>query len=416
MPIPLLGDARRTLVLAAAVALVAAGCKRPGVGQDVPLDQVLEFDIENPHDSARPAANVTVTLADLATSAGKDFSASCLTLYDGNGEVPYQLDDLDQDGSPDVLAFQVSLQPKQRKRLELFYNSGRAIAIKYPPRAHAAVHPELEGPAWESDAVAFRLLLDGRNAIGVFTKPEPVVAIDRYAKSKEGPRTVQPWGTEACPIGETLGCGGFGFLKDGAVVRPVEAPRTKDQPALRRFAQVVADGPVRAIVRVTIDGWVVDGSPRILRVTHTIWGGRRWATCDLEVGTGWRPSVAIGVAGAKDVPMVRKKEYFYTLGDQSLPMSDTRKPELLGLGILFRQEYFASFLGEVKTADAPDDAGFSRAVVLAPDNDGRVKYAYIAAWGRGKLGLRDAAEFEGLCDSALKDLGAPVLVHLKMRR
>jgi len=407
---------RRLAVAAvAAAALLPAACKRSGVGQDVPLDRVLEFELENPLEVARPAVNITVSFADLAAVA-KEFSASCLTLYDGNAEVPLQVDDLDQDGTPDVLAFQASLQPRQRKRFELFYNAGRSILIRYPPRAHALVSPELGGPAWESDAVGFRLLLDGRNAIGVFAKPEPGIALERFAKSPDGGRTIQPWGADAVPVGETLGCGGFGFLREGVVVRPREAARTKDQPALRRFAQVIADGPVRAIVRVTYDGWVVDGAPRAVRATHTVWGGRRWATCDLDVGVGWRPPVIVGLPGAKDIPLVRKKDYCYTFGSQSLPMSDTMKPDTLGLALIFRQEHFASFLDEAKAQDAAGEDGFSRAVVLTPDAEGRLKWAYVAAWGRGKLGIRDVAEFEGLCDASLKDISVPVLVHLKMMR
>jgi hypothetical protein len=398
------------------MAVIVAGCRRgPGVGQDVPLDRVVEFDVENPHDFARPATNIAVSLADLAATA-KEFSPSCLTLYDGLNEVPFQLDDIDQDGAPDVIAFQVTLEPKQRKRLELFYNAARSLLIRYPARAHAAVHPELEGPAWESDAIGFRLLLDARNAVGVFAKSEPVIAIERYAKSPDAGRTVESWGADACPIGETLGCGGFGFLKDGRVIRPRATPRKGDRPALRRFAQVIADGPVRAIVRLTYDGWVVDGEPRTVRATMTIWSGRRWATCDLEVGAGWRPPVAIGFAGSKGIPLVRKKDYCYTFGDQSIPMSDTRKRETLGMGLLFRQEHFASIVDEARAADAGNADDFSRAVILTPDAEGRVKWAYVAAWGRGKLGVRDAAEFEELCDSAYKDLSAPVLVHFRMRR
>jgi hypothetical protein len=406
---------RLILAVAAAAAILPAACRRSSVGQDVPLDRTLHIEVQNPLDLARPGVNVVVALADIASIA-KDFSASCLTLYDGSTEIPYQVDDIDQDSVPDLLVFQTGLMPKQLKRLDLYYNIGRSLLIRYPPRAHAAVSPELGGPAWESDGIAYRLLLDGRNAIGVFAKPEPGIAIERFAKSPDAGRIAQPWGADVCLLGETLGCGGFGFLKEGRVVRPREAARTKDQPALRRFAQVLADGPVRAIVRITYDGWVVDGAPRAVRATHTIWAGRRWATCDLDVGPGWRPPVTVGLAGSKEHPLVRKKDFCYTFGAQSLPMSDTAKPDTLGLALIFKQEHFASFLDEARAEDVEEgDSGFSRAVILTPDAEGRLKWAYMAAWGRGKLGIRDAAEFEGLCEASLRDLGAPIVCHIKSR-
>jgi hypothetical protein len=408
---------KAAFVLMPALLLAAPACRVSNVGQDVPLDRMVKIEIENPLDTLRPAVNIMIPLADLVAVA-KDFTSSSLALYDVDAQdalVPCQVDDLDQDGAPDVLAFQLSFQPKQRKRLDLCYNPGRSVQWRFPSRAHAAVHPELEGPAWESDAIAFRLFQDGRNAIGVFAKPEPSIAIERYAKAKEGSGGVQPWGTDVLAVAETLGCGGFGFVQNGRIVRPLETARTKEQPAVRRFAQVVADGPVRAIVRLTIDNWVVDGAPRTVKAVMTIWAGRRWATCDLDVGAGWRPPVAVGVAGAKDIPMVQKKEYFYTFGAQSLPMSDTKKAEPLGLGVLFKQEHFAAFLEEAKAADAAEDPAFSRAVVLTPDAEGRLRWAYIAAWARGKLGIRDAAEFDTLCESAIRDLATPVRVTIRSR-
>jgi hypothetical protein len=399
----LTGRSARLAALAAVAALAAPSCRRTGYGQDVALDRLLYIEVENPDDVPRAAANIAVPVSDLVRVA-RDFVPNCVTLYDGNDEVPMQADDTDLDGVADTLAFQVNVPAKGRKRLDLYYNVGRSIVTRYPPRARAGVYPELEGPGWESDAVGFRFTLDGRNAIGVLGKSEPAISLDRCAKDRGAVPQVRPWGMELLAVGETLGCGGFGFLKEGKIVRPVEAVR---------FPQIVADGPARSIVRVTLDRWKVDGAPRTVRATMTIWGGRRWAQCDLDVGPGWRPGVAVGLAASKAIPMAKKKEYFYTFGDQTAPMPDTLRPDPLGMAVFFKQDHFAAFLDEAPAADAAPDAGFSRAVILNPDASGRVKWRYLAAWGRGKLGIRDAASFEALCEAMLQDDAARLRVSYR---
>lgn len=400
------------------IGFLSAGCRPGSYGQDISLDRIVLIEVENPTEAPRPAANVALTVAELVRVA-RDFNPNCLALDDGKLDLPVQADDLDLDGVPDEVVFQVDLPPKGRKTLRLFYNPSRAAVTQYPKRARAAVFPELEGPAWESDVIAYRLCLDGRNAIDVFGKSEPSQPggdLVRYALGKDGYRDVHTWGVNVLRAGDTLGCGSFGFWLDNAVVKPVEAQRTKDLYALRRYAQVIADGPVRAILRVTYDNWVVDEVPRTVRWTHTIWAGRRWATCDLDLGPrGWRPTVAVGVAAAQDAPMVRKKEYFYTFGNQTVPMSDTKKPESLGLGVLFKQEHFAAFVDEAPTAGAIDEADRSRVVLLTPDAAGRLKWWYFAAWGRGKLGVRDAASFESLCEATLYELRTPRKLSLQAR-
>jgi hypothetical protein len=399
-----------------AVVALAAACRHPGsAGQDVPLDRVMKIVVENPSDIPRALPNFTMAVAELAAAA-RDFNPNCIVLYDGDVEVPVQADDLNLDGAPDVIAFQApSLKPKERRVLQLFYNPGRNVLMRYPKRAHAAVRPEFEGPGWESDLIGYRLYLDGRNAIDVFGKSEAGLSLDRYALDPAGYHAVQPWGVDVLHVGDTLGGGSFGFWADGAVVKPVETQRTKDLKALRRYVEVVADGPARAIVRITWDNWVVDGAPRTVRATMTIWGGRRWATCDLEVAPGWRPTVAAGVVAVAGAPMVKKSEYFYTYGDQTDPMSDTGKPEALGLAILFRKENFAAFVEEAPTAGALASEDRSRVVLLTPDAQGRLRWAYLAAWGRGALGIRDAAAFEKECEGILAEFHAPLRVGLESR-
>ncbi len=383
------------------VFLLMSACRAHG-GASRPS---ITLEVENPSDGARPAANVAVSLATLG-----EVDPLELALFDGASELPLQVDDVDTDGVPDVLAFQVNLASKEHKSLRLEHKA----PSRFPKRAHAVVHPEFEGPGWESDVIAYRMYLDGRNAIDVFGKAEPALGLDRYAHSGKSYHEIQPWGVDVLHVGDTLGCGSFGIWANDAIVKPTETLRTKPpNNSLRRFVQVVADGPVRSIVRFIYDNWTLEGAPRKVTSTMTIWAGKRWASNDLEIGSGWIPKVAVGVVSSKEAPVTRKNGFFYTFGVQSDPIGDPKKPEALGLGVVFRNEQMAGFVEEAPTAGALNADDRSRVALLTPDAKGHLSWAYLATWERGSLGIKDAAAMEAQCASTLVELTQPVSAKLK---
>jgi hypothetical protein len=215
-------------------------------------------------------------------------------------------------------------------------------------------------------------------------------------------------------VGDSLGCGSFGFWVNGAITKPTETLRTKPpNNSLRRYVQVVSDGPVRSVIRFIYDNWVLEDKPRKVMAVQTIWGGKRWAQSDLDLGPGWQPTVAVGVIALKGAPLTRKDGFFYTYGVQSDPISDTKKAESLGLGVAFRKDQLTGFVEEAPTAGAliPDDR--SRVALLKPDDKGHLAWAYLATWERGALGIKDAAGMEAQCASAETELTQPVSVKVK---
>src|SRR5262249_27915850 len=157
-------------------------------------------------------------------------------------------------------------------------------------------------------------------------------------------------------------------------------------------------------VRFIYDNWVVDGAPRTVKATMSIWAGKRWAEADVDLGTSFKPTIATGVIALKGAPLTKKDGYFYTFGVQSDPISDTKKSEALGLGVVFPKERSVGFVEEASTAGAivPDD--HTRVVLLSPDEKGHVTWGYMATWERGSLGIRDAHAMESECQGALTEL------------
>src|SRR5260370_15316902 len=80
-------------------------------------------------------------------------------------ELLSQADDLDGDGKPDELAFQIDLQPRQTRVVTISYDNPEMIAhmkSDYRKRTHAKFTRHYDGMGWESEVTAWRLYFDKR--------------------------------------------------------------------------------------------------------------------------------------------------------------------------------------------------------------------------------------------------------------
>jgi hypothetical protein len=133
-----------------------------------------------------------------------------------------------------------------------------------PPPDHF-IHDGLiafEGIGWESDRAGYRLYLDKRNVTDLFGKfgPDPVFPyIGRGFDDYQYPRG---WGGDIYKVGDALGVGGLGFLRNGKA--------TQTGPNVIT-GKVLATGPVTA--RVEVDADKIDGGAGYLHATYAITAG-----------------------------------------------------------------------------------------------------------------------------------------------
>jgi len=182
--------------------------------------------------------------------------------------VPAQADDLDADGKVDEIAFVMNFVSRERRVVTIAYGSESVIAplrVSFPKRAHAAFSQKYEGMGWESDRVAWRLYFDGRNAIDLFGKRQPALALDYFAQPGVDYHQESPFGRDIYKNGDALGIGSIGAWVDGRAVKVADV-------AGRKW-KVVADGAVRAIVDLDYKGWKVGGKTVDLTSRLTIWAG-----------------------------------------------------------------------------------------------------------------------------------------------
>ena len=73
-----------------------------------------------------------------------------------------------------------------------------------------------EGPGWESDKVAYRIYLDGRNALDIFGKKTSDLVLSKVGRGDDY-HAMADWGMDILKVGNSLGAGGFGVFENGQV-------------------------------------------------------------------------------------------------------------------------------------------------------------------------------------------------------
>jgi unsaturated rhamnogalacturonyl hydrolase len=217
-------------------------------------------------------------------------------------QLPSQADDLDGDGRPDELAFQIELQPRQTRTVAITYGGPAGLATPradYPKRTDARFAKHYDGMGWESETTAWRLYFDKRNAIDLWGKRKPGLYLETFAAADYKYQEESPLGRDIYNVGKSLGAGGVGAWIDGHAIPVTEVAN--------RTWRIISTGPVRSIVEFTYEGWKVGDRVVTLRSRITQWAGERgyehWVTLN---GTVDHPEDFPLVAGISRKPGLKE--------------------------------------------------------------------------------------------------------------
>ena len=255
--------------------------------------------------------------------------------------VSAQADDLNGDGKADEIALTMNLASREKCVITIAYGAENVIAplrIKFPARTHAAFNKKYEGMGWESDRVAWRLYFDPRNAIDLYGKRQPALALDYFAQPSVDHHQESPFGRDIYINGNALGIGSIGALVDGKPVKVAEVDE--------RTWKIVADGAVRSIVDLNYKNWKVGDKTIDLTSRITVWAGQHYFEHSVTLRNGDGVQLITGLPAKANVEVVRlssppngrPRYYVATWGKQVVQTGATATESLpdqnLGLGIM----------------------------------------------------------------------------------
>jgi hypothetical protein len=262
------------------------------------------------------------------------------------------------------------------------------------PKTHVIHDPifPIEGAGWESGRAAYRVYLDGRNAVDAYGKKLPGAVLHLIGQGKDPYKgsyhDESDWGMDIWHVGDSLGAGSLGVLRNGMA--------TQIGNQRRIVAAVEASGPVLATIQVEDDHWSVGHRKANLVAHYSIVSGSRLTMVNASATQGV-PLVA-GFGKYPNTVFIRSNTasgwgYMATWGRQSENGKDD-----VGMAL---------FYPVAEIAVATDDG---RSYYVRFKNPAKARYAMAAAWAHEGGGLPDEASFRAYVDQTAAELSHPAAV------
>ncbi|MFC4700639.1 DUF4861 family protein [Glaciecola siphonariae] len=337
---------------------------------------------------------------------------------DGGNSFAGQLDDIDQDGQWDELAFVLDTPANSEQSLTIalgmvalddtekgeqpmrtnirfgkYISSQRSDATEVRALsrmsdglpADYANQFQMEGPAWENDNIGFRLYFDERNGFDIFGKTGANIVLDSVGIN-ENYHELQDWGMDILKVGRSLGSGALAFVDSADSASPV---LTRVSNARKTSAEVVLEGPVRSILDLRYEGLSnAQGQSLNLNQRISIWAGQHFYSGELtlhnasaeqgavaSVSEGSSQSIAVGIVNLHDASanqsVINKHAVLASYKEQA------EENTKLGMAVVTPVSSHLSF-GAVGAADTGVEHSFFNVLSLTPSTS--TGYDFYAVW------------------------------------
>lgn len=347
-------------------------------------------------------------------------------LAERNGRsVDYQLDDLDGDGLWDEMFFVSDFRPGEVRTMYVYL--GMQQRGWNPHRTHATIGSYMRHtvPFWESERFGWKLWYP--TDIDVYAKRRPQLMsyrlysenLDGYAVSLIDPGL----GSDIMEVADSMGGGGIGLFDDPANPDRLSRPRfTPASPAgnfnggpesdTRYSFSVVANGPLRSIVRVRTMNWNTGRGRYALEQTYTAYAGQDYTVGRVRY-TQFEPNapgamLAVGVRRRPgETTFFRDRGVVVTAAPEIIRNPDDREAvqpnfrvDYAGTGLVVRDVYAPEYVFS-------EERGGNHVMRVRPPADRSFDYLLAAGWSEGE-GPRTAEAFRDDVRRMAREFEAPI--------
>ena len=376
--------------------------------------QTITVCVSNPSTAARTDEPVIISLA--------PYGDICSALITADGkEIPYQLDDLDQNDTYDELCFLADLKGNETKKYEVkLFNDGEPRP--YPARVFAEMlirndkvkeknkHDNFiesitargdcansyniqhhHGVDFESELNGIRIYFDKRQTLDLYGKFQKRLELEATQFYTQPDQKAEGYGDDVLWVGNTFGLGAFRGW-DGKEPTMIDPVRSRTQ-------RIISYGPLRTIVELFDRGW--QGVNMTIRYTQ--YGGHR----DTDIDVFFNKDVSnrlfsTGIINVKGSEEFSDKQGLRACWGTDWPSGDTInwKRETVGLGICIPMKYVRS--EEVANKD-------NYAFVVGTSNN-HLSYKVIYCSDNETFGYHSAKEWFDWLKVWRKEVDAPVIL------
>lgn len=257
-----------------------------------------------------------------------------------------------------------------------------------------AYYIKYEGPGWESDKVGYRFYLDGRNAIDVFGKKAPAMALNEVGQDGyDSYHEPAEWGMDILKVGKALGVGTIAYWT-GEQARRVDSTDSV-------VCRVIQDGTLRSAVLTNYYGWSTGTGKFNMDSYISIDAGSRMSKMTLRFNGKEPDNICTGINKDKNAELVDVSAEgdwacLASWGKQSLAN------DYAGIAIFYKKGDLIQL-----TEDQ-----LNHVVVLRPRNK-KIEYFFAAAWEQEPEGVKSIEEFKNYLDWQLTRLNKPVNISIR---
>ena len=386
--------------------------------------QTVSVTVINPTKTDRSDEPVVVSLAEYGDIRSAE------VICDGK-EIPYQLDDLNQDETFDELCFLADLKGREKKNytVKLFKegdprkftarvfaemlvrndkvkekNKHNNFIESITARGDCAYSYNIQhhhGVDFESELNGIRIYFDKRQTLDLYGKFKKGLELEATQFYTTKDQKAQGYGDDVLWVGNTFGLGAFrGWNgKEPTMIDPVRS----------RTQRIISYGPLRTIVEVFDRGWkAAEDKPAVnMTIRYTQYAGHR----DTDVDVFFNKPVndylfSTGFINVKGSEEFSDKKGLRACWGTDWPSGDTInfKRETVGLGICIPMKY-------IKSEEPANKDNY--AFVVGTD-DTHLQYRVIYCSANENFGYHSAAEWFDFLRKWKKDVAdRPVKVIIK---
>lgn len=372
----------------------------------------FQLDFTNPLDQRVVGVPVVIPLAEYG-------DVKTANVY-GSHDIPFQLDDLNDDGVADELVFLLNIDPGYTKHIKItlndtigpqtFEQKSRAYlklrdekkkypeidAITYPGDANNSIIYNTiygHGAVMESMLNAWRIYVDNRQSIDLYGKKTHQLELETTGFYTTPEQSAQGYGRDILWAGKSVAAGSFRGLTNGQPAT-IDTVRSRSQ-------RIVASGPIRSIIEVEDKDWEINGKKVDMLQRYTQYGLNPYFTAEIFLkGPGADQVFCTGVQKIGDNGGEGFFENNGFAGSWGTNIPEKAHPEMtetLGIGIQVDPA------NVVRTRE--DDLNYL--VEVKPDANGKITYYVNFVSAMEKKAPKDVNEWRNRLEKWSRQVLAP---------
>jgi hypothetical protein len=372
-------------------------------------------------------AAVMITRNQLADIAGSIPGNKYLNLEDELGNVlPYQLDDMNQDGSWDELFLVADMKPEAKMKILISWvhqppqfmvrtnvhfspagDPGQEIEagetrLTSNTTEISSARYQFEGPGWENDLVGFRNYYDRRNGIDIFGKKVSEMVLDGVGTDDSvSYHEMQPWGMDILKVGNSLGAGAIAMLCNDSLFRVGDTGEGRYRK--------ITEGPLRSVIALNYNCWTCGGKKIDLEHRITIQAGKNWYKSTVTArGVQIGDKLVTGIVNMhSDTLFVRVDSQMTWLATHD---AQAELGKYLGMALIIPGKDFS---GKGEAPESGDGIIQTYYATIDISDDVPVDFYFFAGWEGQDSNFADREYFFSQLESEARKIANPVTISLK---